>query len=91
MSPGGAAHPQSSAPGGSALPVTGSATPTLRTLSIGANVNDPGHRAATFDQMVAAYYEQIDGLVEGGVDLLLPETAFDTLVLNYLRERGLLG
>ena len=46
------------------------------------NVNDPAYRAVTFDQMVDNYYEQIDALVEGGVDMLLAETAFDTLVLK---------
>jgi 5-methyltetrahydrofolate--homocysteine methyltransferase len=62
--------------------VAGSIGPTNRQLSIAGNVNDPGYRAVTFDEMVATYYEQVDALVEGGVDLLLPETAFDTLVLK---------
>jgi 5-methyltetrahydrofolate--homocysteine methyltransferase len=62
--------------------VAGSIGPTNKQLSIAGNVNDPGHRDVTFDQMVATYYEQIDALVEGGVDLLLAETAFDTLVLK---------
>src|SRR4030081_422814 len=62
--------------------VAGSIGPTNKQLSIAGNVNDPGYRSATFDQMVATYYEQIDALVEGGVDLLLVETAFDTLVLK---------
>ena len=62
--------------------VAGSIGPTNRTLSIGANVNDPGHRSVTFDEMVEAYYEQVSALVEGGVDVLLAETAFDTLVLK---------
>ena len=62
--------------------VAGSMGPTNRQLSIAGNVNDPAYRAVTFDDMVATYYEQIDALVEGGVDLLLPETAFDTLVLK---------
>ena len=62
--------------------VAGSIGPTNRQLSIAGNVNDPGYRAVTFDQMVETYYEQVDALVEGGVDLLLPETAFDTLVLK---------
>ena len=43
------------------------------------DVNDPGFRAISFDEMVATYYEQAAGLLEGGVDLLLPETSFDTL------------
>jgi 5-methyltetrahydrofolate--homocysteine methyltransferase len=62
--------------------VAGSIGPTRKQLSIAGNVDDPGHRNATFDQMVASYYEQVDALVEGGVDLLLPETAFDTLVFK---------
>ena len=43
------------------------------------DVNDPGARAVTFDELVAAYYEQARGLLDGGVDLLLVETIFDTL------------
>ncbi|HEX3725890.1 MAG TPA: homocysteine S-methyltransferase family protein, partial [Pirellulales bacterium] len=62
--------------------VAGSIGPTNKQLSIAGNVNDPGHRSATFDQMVATYTEQVDALVEGGVDLLLCETAFDTLVMK---------
>ncbi len=62
--------------------VAGSIGPTNKQLSIAGNVNDPGHRTATFDQMVDTYYEQIDALVEGGVDILLCETAFDTLVMK---------
>ncbi len=46
------------------------------------DVNDPGYRAVTFDQLVAAYYEQVAALVEAGVDILLPETTFDTLNLK---------
>jgi 5-methyltetrahydrofolate--homocysteine methyltransferase len=62
--------------------VAGSIGPTNKQLSIAGNVNDPGHRNATFDQMVETYYEQVDALVEGGVDILLAETAFDTLVFK---------
>jgi 5-methyltetrahydrofolate--homocysteine methyltransferase len=62
--------------------VAGSMGPTNRQLSISGDVNDPGKRTTTFDEMVGAYYEQIDALVEGGADILLPETAFDTLVLK---------
>jgi 5-methyltetrahydrofolate--homocysteine methyltransferase len=62
--------------------VAGSIGPTNKQLSIAGNVADPGHRDVTFDQMVAAYREQIEALIEGGVDLLLAETAFDTLVLK---------
>jgi 5-methyltetrahydrofolate--homocysteine methyltransferase len=76
--------------------VAGSIGPTNRQLSIAGNVNDAAYRAVTFDEMVDTYYEQIDALVEGGVDLVLPETAFDTLVLKaclfaiekYFDERG---
>jgi 5-methyltetrahydrofolate--homocysteine methyltransferase len=59
--------------------VTGSIGPTNRTLSLSPDVNDPGFRAITFDELVEAYYEQIQGLVDGGADLLLVETIFDTL------------
>jgi len=62
--------------------VAGSIGPTSKQLSIAGNVNDPGHRDVTFDEMVETYYEQIDALVTSGVDLLLAETAFDTLVLK---------
>src|SRR5262249_22242177 len=62
--------------------VAGSIGPTNRTLSISPRVNDPAYRAATFDQMRAAYAEQVRGLLDGGVDLLLAETAFDTLNLK---------
>jgi 5-methyltetrahydrofolate--homocysteine methyltransferase len=62
--------------------VAGSMGPTNKQLSIAANVNDPGHRDVTFDQMVDNYVEQAVVLIESGVDLLLPETAFDTLVLK---------
>lgn len=59
--------------------VAGAVGPTNRTLSISPDVNDPGYRALTFDELVDAYYEQIRGLVDGGSDLLLIETIFDTL------------
>ncbi len=59
--------------------VAGILGPTNRTASISPDVNDPGYRAINFDQLVEAYTESIDGLVEGGVDLLLLETIFDTL------------
>jgi 5-methyltetrahydrofolate--homocysteine methyltransferase len=59
--------------------VSGSIGPLNRTLSLSPDVNDPAYRAVTFDQVRAAYAEQIDGLVEGGVDLLVIETIFDTL------------
>ena len=53
--------------------------PTNKTASISPEVNDPGFRAISFDELVAAYGESIEGLLEGGVDLLLVETVFDTL------------
>src|SRR6266576_1393463 len=59
--------------------VAGAVGPMNKTLSLSPDVNNPGYRALTFDDAVAAYYEQIKGLVEGGVDLLLIETIFDTL------------
>ena len=62
--------------------VAGSIGPTNKQLSIAGNVADPGHRDVTFDEMVACYKEQIEALIDGGVDLLLAETAFDTLVLK---------
>jgi 5-methyltetrahydrofolate--homocysteine methyltransferase len=59
--------------------VAGSVGPTNQTLSLSPHVNDPAYRALTFDQLCEAYGEQIRGLVDGGVDLLLVETIFDTL------------
>ncbi|MFP4096211.1 MAG: homocysteine S-methyltransferase family protein [Cyclobacteriaceae bacterium] len=77
--------------------VAGSLGPTNRTASLSPDVNDPGYRAITFDQLVEAYTEQTRGLVEGGVDMLLIETVFDTLnakaalfaVNTYLEEQGM--
>ncbi len=62
--------------------VAGSIGPTSKTASISPHVEDPGFRAVTFDQLVDSYYEQVAALVAGGVDILLPETAFDTLNLK---------
>jgi 5-methyltetrahydrofolate--homocysteine methyltransferase len=59
--------------------VAGAIGPMNKTLSLSPDVNNPGYRALTFDDAVAAYYEQVKGLAEGGVDLLLIETIFDTL------------
>lgn len=59
--------------------VAGSIGPTNRTASISPDVNDPGYRAITFDELVEAYTEQVRGLVDGGADILLVETIFDTL------------
>lgn len=59
--------------------VAGAIGPMNKTLSLSPDVNNPGYRALTFDEAVEAYYEQVKGLVEGGADLLLVETIFDTL------------
>jgi 5-methyltetrahydrofolate--homocysteine methyltransferase len=59
--------------------VAGSYGPTNRTLSLSPNVNDPGYRAVTFDEVVTAYKQQTIALMDGGVDVLLVETIFDTL------------
>lgn len=59
--------------------VAGAIGPMNKTLSLSPDVNDPGYRAVTFDEIMEAYYEQVSGLVEGGVDVLLLETIFDTL------------
>ena len=59
--------------------VAGAIGPTSRTASLSPDVNHPEYRAVTFDQLVAAYYEQARALVEGGAEILLVETIFDTL------------
>ena len=59
--------------------VAGSMGPTNRTASLSPDVNDPGYRAVTFDQLAIAYKEQATALIKGGVDCLLVETVFDTL------------
>ncbi|MBK9564388.1 MAG: methionine synthase [Saprospiraceae bacterium] len=59
--------------------VAGAMGPTNKTASISPDVNNPGYRAITFDELVANYYEQAQGLMDGGADLLLVETVFDTL------------
>ena len=77
--------------------VAGVLGPTNRTASISPDVNDPGYRAISFDQLVDAYTEALDGLVEGGIDLVLVETIFDTLnakaavfaVDRYCHENGI--
>ncbi len=74
--------------------VAGAIGPLNKTLSLSPDVNNPGFRAVSFDEVVAAYLEQINGLVEGGADLLLIETIFDTLnakaaiyaIKKYFRE-----
>lgn len=77
--------------------VAGAIGPTNRTASISPDVNDPGYRAITFDQLSEAYQEQIKGLLDGGADLLLVETIFDTLnakaalfaIQEVFEERGI--
>ncbi|MDA0305437.1 MAG: methionine synthase [Proteobacteria bacterium] len=77
--------------------VAGALGPTNRTASISPDVNDPGFRNVTFDELVEAYTEAIHGLVEGGTDLLLAETVFDTLnckatiyaILKYFDDHGI--
>jgi 5-methyltetrahydrofolate--homocysteine methyltransferase len=59
--------------------VAGSIGPTNKTASISPDVNNPGFRGVSFDQLVDSYTEQLRGLVDGGVDILLVETIFDTL------------
>ncbi|MEO8771308.1 MAG: homocysteine S-methyltransferase family protein [Ferruginibacter sp.] len=59
--------------------VAGAIGPLNKTLSLSPDVNNPGFRAVTFDEVAAAYTEQIKGLVDGGVDIILIETIFDTL------------
>jgi 5-methyltetrahydrofolate--homocysteine methyltransferase len=62
--------------------VAGSIGPTNKQLSMGIHVEDPGRRDVTFDQMVANYEGQVRAFIDAGVDILLPETSFDTLVLK---------
>ena len=86
-----AAHP------GRVCFVAGSIGPTTKTSSISTDVNNPAARGASYDELVAAYSGQVRGLLDGGADLLLVETIFDTLnakaaffaILNILEERGL--
>ena len=74
--------------------IAGAIGPLNKTLSLSPDVNNPGYRAVTFDEVANAYYEQVKGLVDGGVDLLLIETIFDTLnakaaiyaIKKYFRE-----
>src|SRR5438445_8573079 len=76
--------------------VAGALGPTNKTASISTDANNPAARSTTFDEAAAAYYEQAKGLLDGGVDLLLVETIFDTLIakaaffaiLNLFEERG---
>jgi 5-methyltetrahydrofolate--homocysteine methyltransferase len=76
--------------------IAGAIGPLNKTLSLSPDVNNPGYRAVTFDEVVNAYYEQVRGLSDGGVDLLLIETIFDTLnakaaifaIKKYFRDTG---
>jgi 5-methyltetrahydrofolate--homocysteine methyltransferase len=76
--------------------IAGAIGPLNKTLSLSPDVNNPGFRAVTFDEVVLAYTEQIRGLVDGGVDIILIETIFDTLnakaaifaVKEYFRKEG---
>lgn len=70
-------HPESKEAGGPY--VAGAIGPMNKTLSLSPDVNNPGFRSISFDEVAEAYYEQVKALVEGGVDLLLIETIFDTL------------
>ncbi|HEY5297034.1 MAG TPA: methionine synthase [Verrucomicrobiae bacterium] len=77
--------------------VAGAIGPTTKTSSISTDVNNPGARGCTYDELVAAYSEQINGMLDGGVDLFLVETIFDTLnaraaffaIQKILEERGI--
>ncbi len=77
--------------------VAGAIGPLNKTLSLSPDVNNPGFRAVTFDEVAAAYTEEIRGLVDGGVDIILIETIFDTLnakaaiyaTKNYFRNNNL--
>ena len=76
--------------------VAGAIGPMNKTLSLSPDVNNPGYRAIGFDEVSDAYYEQVKGLVDGGVDMLLIETIFDTLnakaaiyaIKKYFRDAG---
>jgi 5-methyltetrahydrofolate--homocysteine methyltransferase len=77
--------------------VAGAIGPLNKTLSLSPDVNNPGYRAVTFDTVAEAYTEQIKGLVDGGVDIILIETIFDTLnakaaiyaTKNFFRQNNL--
>lgn len=76
--------------------VAGAIGPLNKTLSLSPDVNNPGYRAVSFDEVVDAYYDQVRGLVDGGADILLIETIFDTLnakgaifaIKKYFRDTG---
>jgi 5-methyltetrahydrofolate--homocysteine methyltransferase len=88
-------HPRMS---GQAGPfIAGAIGPMNKTLSLSPDVNNPGYRSVSFDEVASAYYEQVKGLVEGGVDILLIETIFDTLnakaaiyaIKKFFRDSGI--
>jgi 5-methyltetrahydrofolate--homocysteine methyltransferase len=87
-------HPERAAEPGPFI--AGAIGPMNKTLSLSPDVNNPGYRSIGFDEVAEAYYEQVRGLVEGGADLLLIETIFDTLnakaaifaVKKYFRDSG---
>ena len=76
--------------------IAGAIGPLNKTLSLSPDVNNPGYRAVSFDEVVDAYYDQVRGLVDGGADILLIETIFDTLnakgaifaIKKYFRDSG---
>lgn len=90
-------HPSPQREGPGVRWVAGAIGPMNKTLSLSPDVNNPGYRALSFDEAMNAYYEQVKGLVDGGVDLLLIETIFDTLnakaaifaIKKYFRETPL--
>src|SRR5215469_12616019 len=79
--------------------VAGAIGPTTKTTSISTDVNNPAARGTTYDELVAAYGEQVKGLLDGGTDLLLVETIFDTLnaraaffaIQKLFEERGIVA
>lgn len=87
-------HPEKR--GGPGPFVAGAIGPMNKTLSLSPDVNNPGYRSISFDEVADAYFEQVKGLVDGGVDLLLIETIFDTLnakaaiyaIKKYFRTMG---
>ncbi|MBQ6760114.1 MAG: homocysteine S-methyltransferase family protein [Prevotella sp.] len=89
--------PSSSQPYSKSIIIAGSIGPTNRTLSMSGDVNNPAHRDITFEQLYNTYHEQARGLIDGGADILLVETIFDTLnakaalkaITDLGEERGL--
>lgn len=87
----------SSQPYSKSIIIAGSIGPTNRTLSMSGDVNNPAHRDITFEQLYNTYHEQARGLIDGGADILLVETIFDTLnakaalkaIMDLGEERGL--